>query len=151
AFLVFFVIVFAVHWTLPWHWARVYFLLAASFYFYASWSQWLAAIICVSTLVDYLVARAMDGSNSVKLRRFLLAISIVGNLGLLAYFKYVNFFLESLEVTLHAMGSTASLPVLRVILPIGISFYTFEAINYTVDVFRRKVPAEKNLFHFMLF
>src|SRR5262249_30068332 len=74
-----------------------------------------------------------------------------GNLGLLAYFKYANFFLGSLQDALHAVGAQASLPVLRVILPVGISFYTFEAINYTVDVYRRRIPAERNLAHFMLF
>jgi alginate O-acetyltransferase complex protein AlgI len=69
----------------------------------------------------------------------------------LCYFKYANFFLRSVEEALHAAGAAASLPVLQVILPIGISFYTFEAINYTVDVYRGRVPAEKNLAHFMLF
>src|SRR5262249_33878064 len=66
-------------------------------------------------------------------------------------FKYANFFLHSLEDALRAGGATASLPVLQVLLPVGISFYTFEAINYTVDVYRRKVPAERNLANFMLF
>src|SRR5207253_9189277 len=61
------------------------------------------------------------------------------------------FFLASLEQALHAAGAEASLPVLRVVLPVGISFYTFEAINYTVDVYRRRVPAERNLGNFMLF
>src|SRR5262249_19554406 len=84
-------------------------------------------------------------------RRLLVSLSVVGNLGLLAYFKYANFFLQSLGDALHACGATASLPVLNIFLPIGISFYTFEAINYTVDVYRRKVSAERNLANFMLF
>src|SRR5262249_48644130 len=78
-------------------------------------------------------------------------ISLVANLGLLCYFKYANFFLRSVEEALQAAGATASLPVLQVILPVGISFYTFEAINYTIDVYRRKAPAERNLANFMLF
>src|SRR5207302_3828862 len=67
------------------------------------------------------------------------------------YFKYANFFLDSLQSTLAALGASVSLPVLAVILPVGISFYTFEAINYMVDVYRRRIPAERNLAHFMLF
>src|ERR1700730_13447139 len=150
-FLLFFVVVFAVYWALPWHRVRVWLLLAASFYFYMSWSAELAAIICISTVVDYGLARGMEASSSSRLRKLLLAVSVIANLGLLCYFKYANFFLQSLTDALHAAGSTSSLPVLSVILPIGISFYTFEAINYTVDVYRRRVPAERNLFHFMLF
>ncbi|HUY32279.1 MAG TPA: MBOAT family O-acyltransferase [Pirellulales bacterium] len=151
SYLLFFLVVFAVYWALPWRRPRVGLLLAASFYFYASWSQRLAAIVCVSSLIDYLVARGMDATDRPRRRRILLGLSLAMNLGLLVYFKYANFFLRSLEDALTALGATASLPVLKVILPIGISFYTFEAINYTIDVYRRRIPAEKNLSHFMLF
>lgn len=150
-YLAFFCVIFAVYWSLPWHRARVWLLLSASFYFYASWNRWLAAIIAVSTLMDYLVARGLDTIESQKWRRLLLGLSLVANLGLLVYFKYANFFLGSVEQALHVLGATTSLPVLKVILPVGISFYTFEAINYTVDVYRRQVKAERNLAHFMLF
>jgi alginate O-acetyltransferase complex protein AlgI len=150
-FLLFFLIVFAVHWLTPWHGARIWALLAASLYFYASWNRWLALVLCASALTDYLVARGMDRLKSERLRRLLLGLSLVANLGLLVYFKYANFFLRSLEEALHAAGSAAALPVLSVILPVGISFYTFEAINYTIDVYRRRIPAERNLAHFMLF
>ena len=130
---------------------RVLLLLAASFYFYASWSQQLALIICASTATDYLIARGLARFSSPRWRRLLVGTSVVGNLGLLTYFKYANFFLQSLETTVHALGASASLPVLKVMLPIGISFYTFEAISYSIDVYRRRIPSEKNLFHFMLF
>ncbi len=150
-FLVFFAGVFALYWLLPWPRARVALLLAASFAFYASWNWKLAVLICATTAADYLVARALDAAAAPRLRKGLLAGSLVMNLGLLCYFKYANFFLQSVEEALHAAGASASLPVLRVILPVGISFYTFEAINYTVDVYRRRAPAEKNFAHFMLF
>jgi len=150
-FFLFFCAVFAVYWAMPWRKARVWWLLAASFTFYASWNKWLALLIAASTLADYLIARGLDASPNHALRRLLVSLSIVGNLGLLAYFKYANFFLQSVSEALHACGSTASLPLLQVFLPIGISFYTFEAINYTVDVYRRKAPAERDLAHFMLF
>ncbi|MEX2122220.1 MAG: MBOAT family protein [Pirellulales bacterium] len=150
-YLLFFVLVFGLYWALPWQRGRVYLLLAASFYFYASWNHWLAAIIAVSTTVDYWVARGMQSAGDPRRRKLLLSVTVVGNLALLCYFKYANFFLESLEQALRAAGSTASLPLLSVILPIGISFYTFEAINYAVDVYRRHVPAERSLANFMLF
>src|SRR5947209_7340237 len=133
-FLLFFAVVFVVYWAMPWRAARVCFLLGASFVFYMSWSAELALVICVSCVMDYFLARGMDAFPSTTVRRLLLAISLVANLGLLCYFKYANFFLQSLTDALHAAGSTRSLPLLQVILPIGISFYTFEAINYTIDV-----------------
>jgi alginate O-acetyltransferase complex protein AlgI len=150
-FFVFFVAVFAVYWALPWHRARVWWLLAASFTFYASWNHWLALIVGASAGFDYFVGRALDATARPRLRKLLVGASVAANLGLLCYFKYANFFLQSVEGALRAAGNTASLPVLKVILPIGISFYTFEAINYTVDVYRRRVPAERNFGHFLLF
>jgi alginate O-acetyltransferase complex protein AlgI len=149
-YLYFFCAVFALYWALPWRLARVWLLLAASFCFYASWNHWLALVVFASSVVDYWVARGMAATTP-RGKRVLLALSLLMNLGLLAYFKYANFFLGSLESALHAAGAAASLPVLRVILPVGISFYTFEAINYTVDVYRGKIPAERNLAHFLLF
>jgi alginate O-acetyltransferase complex protein AlgI len=150
-YLLFFTGIFVTYWALPWQRVRVWLLLGASFYFYASWNKWLAGIICVSTAMDYLVARGMEESAVAWRRKLLLGSSLVANLGLLFYFKYANFFLGSLEQVLHAAGAHSTMPVLKVILPIGISFYTFEAINYTIDVYRRRVPAERNLANFMLF
>jgi alginate O-acetyltransferase complex protein AlgI len=150
-FLLFFLAVFTIHWSMPWQKARVYLLLIASFIFYAAWNHWLAIIIVVSTTMDFLIAHRLDASQRLRERKALLTLSIVFNLGVLCYFKYANFFLRSLEEALRAAGASASLPLLSVILPIGISFYTFEAISYTVDVYRRKISAERNLAHFMLF
>jgi alginate O-acetyltransferase complex protein AlgI len=130
---------------------RVWMLLLASFFFYASWNKWLATLIFVTTAMDYIIARAMQPLTSNAWRKLLLLASLVVNLGLLVYFKYANFFLHSLEQGLHGAGLHASMPVLEVILPIGISFYTFEAINYTVDVYRRRVVPERNLANFILF
>src|SRR5262245_17808392 len=144
-FLYFFLLVFAAYWLLPWRRPRVWLLLAASFYFYAHWNHWLALLICFSTTLDYCLARVMDSARSQRLRRGLMALSVGANLGLLCYFKYANFCLHSLEETLRAAGLESSLPVLSVILPLGISFYTFEAISYIVDVYYRKIPAERDL------
>ena len=149
-YVLFLTAVFALYWSLPGPRARVWLLLAASFYFYASWSKWLALLIGATTVIDYLIARGMEGASA-RRRKRLLVLSLVMNLGVLVVFKYANFFLDSLREMLHQAGASASLPVLNVILPIGISFYTFEAINYTVDVYRGRIKAERDLGHFMLF
>src|SRR5262245_11175247 len=155
-FVTFFALVFAAYWLipyllprlLPWDRLRVWLLLGCSFYFYACWNKWLAALITVTTLMDYLVALGMDATATAWKRRTLLVLSLVVNLGLLCYFKYANFFLDSFFQMLHRFGwqtgVNTSQPLLAVILPVGISFYTFEAINYTVDVYRKKAPAERN-------
>jgi alginate O-acetyltransferase complex protein AlgI len=99
-FLLFFVIVFALYWATPWHRGRVLLLLLASFVFYASWNRWLAVLICFSTLMDYLVARGLEAFTGRRLRRSLLGVSLAVNLGMLVYFKYANFFLQSVEESL---------------------------------------------------
>jgi alginate O-acetyltransferase complex protein AlgI len=166
----FFLIVFAVYWIVPWRrlqcrlpmtrgrsWTlngdelRVWWLLGASFYFYASWSKMLALLIVGSTLTDYCIGLALDSCRRQSWRRVLLCLSIVANLGLLCYFKYSNFFLESLSELLIAAGSPRWFTTLQILAPIGISFYTFEAINYIVEVYRRNVPAERNPTHLLFF
>jgi alginate O-acetyltransferase complex protein AlgI len=150
-FFAFFAIVFVLYWIVRSQEVRVWLLLLASYFFYASWNHWLALLIVVSTALDFAIARRIESSPSPGWRKLLLCISLTANLGLLAYFKYANFFLHSVEQALHTAGASASMPALRVILPIGISFYTFEAINYVVDVYLGKMKAERNLAHFMLF
>ena len=150
-FFAFLCLVFALYWLLPWSAARTWLLLAASFYFYASWNQWLACLVSASAALDFVLARGIEATSSSKGRRILVTISILSNLGLLTYFKYANFFLESLAQALCRAGCHVSMPALQVVVPIGISFYTFEAINYTVDVYRGRMRAERSLKNFMLF
>jgi alginate O-acetyltransferase complex protein AlgI len=150
-FFLFFLLIFALYWVLPWRRIRVGLLLAASFYFYASWNKWLALLICVSTLLDYLMALGIERLAMHWQRKLLVCVSLFANLGLLCYFKYANFFLLSLNEALKVAGMSAWFRPLHILLPVGISFYTFEAINYVVDVYRRRMPAERNLGDFMLF
>src|SRR4051794_19629084 len=110
-FLFFFLAVFTAYWTLPSHRLRVWLLLAASYYFYASWNPLLASLIFLTTTLDYAVARALDAGTSARRRRALLGLSVGANVGLLVYFKYANFFLDSLGEWLRAAGVAASLPV----------------------------------------
>ncbi|MGH7168719.1 MAG: MBOAT family O-acyltransferase [Gemmataceae bacterium] len=149
--MIFFAVLLGVYWSLPWQRARVWLLIAASFYFYATWNKWLAIILCISTVVDYLLALAIERSVTNGRRKFMLCVSLLANLGLLCYFKYANFFLLSLDEVLIAAGTPTWFRSLQVIVPVGISFYTFEAINYMVDVYRGRIPAERNLGNFLLF
>ncbi|MGH7172598.1 MAG: MBOAT family O-acyltransferase, partial [Gemmataceae bacterium] len=92
-FFLFFVLIFALYWALPWRRVRVNLLLVASFYFYASWNKSLAILICVTTLLDYLLAIGIERSTVDWRRKLLLGVNLFVNLGLLCYFKYTNFFL----------------------------------------------------------
>ena len=150
-YLAFFVGVFILYWALPWRRARVWLLLVASITFYACWNKQLALLVCATTLLDYSLARGMEHASSPRWRRLMLGASLMANLGLLVYFKYTNFFLDSLGALLRSIHLAPSLLVLQVIVPFGISFYTFEAMSYAMDVYRRRVPAERSLPNFMLF
>jgi alginate O-acetyltransferase complex protein AlgI len=149
-FLYFFLAVFAVYWLLPWPRARVWLLVAASFYFYATWSRPLALLVGVFTFLDYLAGRAIEASQG-RRRKLLFLLGLTLNVGLLGYFKYADFFLSSLQQALDAAGTPVSLPVLKLLAPIGLSFYTFEAINYLTDVYRGRLQAERNVANFFLF
>lgn len=152
-FLIFFAIVAGVYWFVPrrWNSVRVWWLLIASFHFYAAWSAELAFLVLSTTLADYLFARAMDRVCNPRIRRGILIASLGMNLGVLGYFKYRNFFVGSLNELLGSAGLGGAGELASLIVPFGISFYTFEAISYAVDVYRRKIPAERSLPHFLLF
>ena len=131
--------------------ARKVFLLLASYFFYAQWDPRFLILIWVSTAVDWFVGGALGRAEGLKKRRLLLTISLVVNIGLLATFKYLNFFIESAGVMLEAIGFEANLPVLRLILPVGISFYTFQTLSYTLDIYFGKLKPQKSAVEFALF
>ncbi len=126
-------------------------LLIASYIFYGWWRVELLFLIVFSSCLDFFVGRAMGRSDDPKHRRQLLAMSLIGNLGLLAYFKYMNFFLESLSSALSGLGLSGSLPTLNIILPVGISFYTFQSLSYTIDIYQRKIQPTDSLLEFLVF
>jgi len=118
-------------------------LLASSYVFYGWWDWRFLSLIWISTIVDYLVGLRLGRSETTR-RRAWLMVSIVTNLSLLGFFKYFNFFVDSAAVLIEAIGMNANLPTLRVILPVGISFYTFQTLGYTIDVYRGKVAPERD-------
>ncbi len=140
-FLGFFLAVFAIYWSLPRHHWRMVWLLVSSCAFYMSWNPWLILLILLSTSVDYVVALRIQSLAAPRWRRGLLAFSIAVNLGILAYFKYTVFALQTTQVVCNWFGVALDLPLLKIVLPLGISFYTFEAISYVVDVYRGQLKA----------
>lgn len=156
AFLVFFAGVFIAYWSIPrrWQLARIWLLVVASFHFYAAWSKDLAFLVTTTTVIDYCLGRLIGGCERRRLRLGLMLTSIGMNLGILAYFKYRGFFLNELHDSLTRFGydpGFGRLDLLNIIIPFGISFYTFEAISYAVDVYRRKIAPERSLPRFLLF
>ena len=127
------------------------FLLAFSYFFYGWWDWRFLTLIAISTLVDYFCARAVAGSSSQTRRRLALALSVGLNLAFLGFFKYFNFFVESLHALLLALGIESERRVLEILLPPGISFYTFQAIAYMVDVYRGRIPVARSLRDYALF
>jgi len=126
-------------------------LLVASYVFYGAWDWRFLSLILTSTLVAYLTARGMERARSQRGRRGFLVLSLVINLGILGAFKYYDFFTGELIGFLELFGFALDLPILRVILPVGISFYTFQALSYSVDVYRGDTKPEHSLTDFALF
>jgi alginate O-acetyltransferase complex protein AlgI len=136
SFFAFFVVAFAVYWLLGRHRGRLVWLTAASAFFYMSWSPWFILLILGSTSIDYLVGLRLPQTADPRLCKGLVALSVTVNLGVLAYFKYAAFVLDSTRELTHWLGWSIPVPAMQAFLPLGISFYTFEAISYVVDVYR---------------
>ena len=149
-FVWFFLAVYLLYRLLP-HRGQNWLLLVASYYFYAAWDWRFLSLLAASTLVDFTAARLIERSEAPRRRKLLLSVSLGFNLTLLGFFKYFNFFSDSLRVLLAAIGWQADFVTLRVLLPIGISFYTFMTMSYVIDVYRREIPATKNLLDFAVF
>ena len=147
-FLIFFPCIFVLYYALPFR-LRKYMLLIASYYFYMCWKPEFIVLILFSTLVDYFCGLGMVRYPGRK--KWLLAVSLTMNLGLLFFFKYLNFFGETLTALCRAVSIPFSAPTLSIILPVGISFYTFQTLSYTLDVYRGKLEPERDFVTFALF
>lgn len=146
-FFFFFIAVFAVHWAIPSHRIRKLVLLVASYAFYAGWGWKFCFLILFSTLIDYFVGLVLRSDNPPRGRKFWVTVSVVANLGFLGFFKYYNFFMDSFD----AAGFPLGLRIDSLILPIGISFYTFQSMSYTIDVYRRKFEPISGFTDFALY
>lgn len=151
-FAVFLPVVFVIYWLMAKH-LRLQnaFLLLASYIFYGWWDWKFLLLIIFSTLIDFSVGRFLENERIHSRRKWILAISLMVNLGILFFFKYFNFFLDSFRSSFSFFGFDIEGESLRVILPVGISFYTFQSLSYTIDVYRGKMKAAKNLIDFAAF
>ena len=131
--------------------AEKWLLLIASWLFYMSWNPPFVLLLIFTSGLDYYVGRWLERSERQRTRKLLLIASLIANLGVLAFFKYANFFLDTWHGLLASAGITFHPVVLNVILPAGISFFTFQSMSYTIDVYRRQIPACQSLRDFMLF
>ncbi|MFG0318333.1 MAG: MBOAT family O-acyltransferase, partial [Planctomycetota bacterium JB042] len=126
-------------------------LLVASYAFYAGWDWRFLSLIVASTVVDFAVGARLGRTEGTRARRALLALSLAVNLGLLGFFKYFNFFVDSGAAFLSWLGLEASPSTLSIVLPVGISFYTFQTLSYTIDVYRRNLEPVRSPLDFALF
>jgi D-alanyl-lipoteichoic acid acyltransferase DltB (MBOAT superfamily) len=149
-FVAFFAVVYPLYRVLP-HRAQNVMLLVASYYFYAAWDWRFLSLLIGSTVVDFLVGRYLGAEHPARKRRMALVASLVYNLGVLAIFKYFNFFEESLIALAGWFGWKLDGVTLNVILPMGISFYTFMTVSYVIDVYRREIAPTTHLLDFALF
>ncbi|MEZ0485706.1 MBOAT family O-acyltransferase [Fibrella aquatica] len=150
-FVVFFAIILGLH-NLPISWkAKKVNLLLASYLFYALWNPPFILLLWLSTVVDFYMARLIASEQQALRRKLLLTVSLVLNLGMLSYFKYGGFLLENFTALLSAIGIVFQAAKPDIILPVGISFYTFVTLSYTLDVYRRKFAPEPSLLNFALF
>ena len=143
--------VLGVYWLLPsWRLRKLY-LLLASYFFYGFWDYRFLSLILISTVLDYLIGLLLVHQKSLVSRRSLLVASLTVNLGILGVFKYFNFFIDSAAQFITLIGFEANLPVLEVILPVGISFYTFQTLSYSIDIYRNKLEPTRDFMDFALF
>jgi D-alanyl-lipoteichoic acid acyltransferase DltB (MBOAT superfamily) len=149
-FLVFFTAFFVLYRSLVLHdHARVWLIVIASFLFYAAWDVRFVPLLFGVSMFDFYVARAIERADQKARRKRLLILSMSLNLGVLSYFKYTNFFVASGAGLLDALGVHVTAPALHIALPIGISFYTFQSMSYTIDVYRKEVRARTRAVDFL--
>ncbi|MBU3822729.1 MBOAT family protein [Flavobacteriaceae bacterium XHP0103] len=152
-FLIFFIVVFFVYW-FPLRKklnAQTVFILISSYVFYGWWDWRFLALIVLSTLVDFYVGKQLDKQEQLQKRKWLLALSVVVNLGLLCYFKYAGFFIENWVIAWESIGVSFNIKSLHIILPVGISFYTFQTMSYTIDIYRKQIKHTSSLINFAAF
>ena len=150
AFFVFLPTIVLIHWALPQRW-RWTVLLAASYVFYAWWNMALSLLILSVTLTSYAAARMLERTKTPGKRKFWLILTLVVSLGLLAYFKYFNLLGSTAAAVLSLCGGSGTYTARDILLPVGVSFYTFQALSYVIDVYRGRMAAEHHFGYYALF
>jgi D-alanyl-lipoteichoic acid acyltransferase DltB (MBOAT superfamily) len=152
-FAIFVPIVFILYWFGTNHNLKLqnFLIVVASYVFYGWWDAKFLSLLFLSTVVDYLVGRGLLKTEKPNARKALLMVSIVFNLGLLGFFKYYNFFADNFATAFSFFGNKINAATLNIILPVGISFYTFQTLSYAIDVYRRKLQPTKDFIAFAAF
>ena len=152
-FAIFLPIVFALYWLVNVRSLKVqnFLILASSYFFYGWWDVKFLSLILFSTLVDYFIGLKMANETDKSHRKLFLFFSLAINLGLLSYFKYSNFFIESFVDAFNLMGAKIQTSTLQIILPVGISFYTFQTLSYSIDIYRNQLKPTRDLLAFAAF
>jgi D-alanyl-lipoteichoic acid acyltransferase DltB (MBOAT superfamily) len=152
-FAIFLPVVFAIYWALPRHNTRLknLFLVVASYVFYSFWDWRFLGLIVISTAMDYGLGLAIGAQENRRRRKMLLLVSVVVNIGFLGFFKYFNFFAESFREVFLLFGYPINSLTLDIILPVGISFYTFQTLSYTIDIYRRQFAPTRDFVAFSAF
>ena len=153
AFIIFLPIVFIIYWSLR-NKSLInqnLVLLIASYIFYGWWDWRFLSLIAFSTVVDFIIGKKISSSETKKEKKCFLLISLIVNLGLLGFFKYFNFFIESFKESIDLLGLTFDTWTLNIILPVGISFYTFQTLSYSIDVYKGKIKHTNDFISFAVF
>ncbi|SFH68833.1 MBOAT family O-acyltransferase [Planctomicrobium piriforme] len=150
AFWLFYVVILTLYYRLG-HRGQNVLLLAGSYFFYGCWDWRFLGLIMLSTVMDWLIGLAIDAVPDRVQKKRILWVSVIANLGILGFFKYFGFFSSQLGDLLTAVGMPAMIPTLSIVLPVGVSFYTFQSMSYTIDVYRGDVKATRSLLDFAVF
>ena len=150
-FLLFFPLVFLLYWLKPQQKWQNSILVLASYFFYGWWDYRFCLLMLLSSLVDYFIGIAVHATDDRRIQRRYLILSLISKLGLLGYFKYYNFFSDSFVSLLNQFGWSVHPVIAEVILPVGISFYTFQTLSYTIDIYRGKLEPTRNLIDYLAF
>lgn len=149
-FLIFFPIVLLIYFAIPAK-VRYIWVLICSYYFYASWDFIFIFLLFFITLITYFAALGVEIYKKAETKNLLLVLAISICFLLLLWFKYINFAIENVNHFLEIIGASKVMPYFDIILPVGVSFYTFQAVGYVIDVYRGKISAEKNILRYGLF
>ena len=152
-FLLFLPTIFVIYWLFNSKSLRLsnFIIIGSSYVFYGWWDYRFLSLIILSSAIDFLLGKEIFKTKEKKTRKYLLWLSIGTNLGFLGFFKYFNFFVQNFIDAFHQIGIELSVHTIAIVLPVGISFYTFQTLSYTIDVYRKKIPATKDPFAFFAF
>lgn len=150
-FFLFFAIFYSLYLVIKNRRDRIYLITISSYVFYGFWNSPFVLLLLISTIVDFNIGKLLFKAKDRNQRKLLLLVSLVVNLGMLFFFKYYNLFTETGISLLNLLGINWHLPLINVVLPVGISFYTFQTLSYTIDIYLKKIQPEKNIWNFAAF